>query len=371
MRITNIAPRPITESGKAISTKTRTLNKGFPRHLEFIFDSIVAKTVLIKPRNTAIRLTWEISDEALHQRIANNWTCNLAATGINLSTFEAGLIDGMAFQNGRQYLVWAFLDDNFQWAGIGITRKPFSTFSAVANGSLGSTTCTLTVPTGFGFHFVIGSRVVIRNTSGTGPLFQYNWGTVTAIADTTLTLTLDNNANYGTLINSATGGEVKQWNTFRPYIVTTSSQTLYKPYYTLLGELYTDSTTGNIHNAYKVTDEYRSAMRRPATDQTTAVAAAISFTFSRDIPLWADKINAQGYIDPNSPAVNVSVYARKGADQLLFLTSPNPAFSGAGLIMNTGYVDLDPYASLFWVKNNTTRGAVYALDYRVQGGMRL
>ncbi len=291
---------------------------------------------------------------------------SLAATGVG------GLVDGITFTNGRQYLLWAFADQaNNNYGGLIATRKPFSTWTTfTGSGALGSTNFVITNVTN-GYQFTIGARIVVRNTAGTAPLFQYNWGTITAQTNTSLSITLDNNANYGVPITLGTGGEVKQWDSFYPWVVTSTGQTLYADNYVLLGEAYTDSTTGNIHNAYRVDDEYRTGMRKVARDQTTAVAASTAFTFARDIPLWADKINAQLFIDANNPSVSLTLLNHNSTDIVAFLVSLNPAFTLAGFIANTGYIDLDPYASLQWLKNNTVRGVVWVLDFRVKGGMRL
>jgi hypothetical protein len=612
MRLTNINPRPITETGKQVATRVRSNTKNYPDNLRGVFKNISGDNVQFGPLDKGqgqeyIRFTFEISDEALAYKTNETWTLDLSNTGINLSTFAGGRVDTLAQEADRQYLAWAFLDSNFEWAGIGITRKPYSAFSAVSSGSKGSTG-TFTVTNGYqftigarvyvhndkgttnliesnygtiasiasstsititldndasygvnitaatggyilqhnefrpyivasgsqtlysnyycligeidtvstnifnakilpiqsgeisfqetavtvkeqtlpliqgwffgavtnkkvlidpwrdwiqrkyylfpvgekvfkvpysatnplfidlsttglngiidtiafqngrqylvwaitngpnnavstivatrkpfsawttftgsgakgsttfqitnvtnGYQFTIGARAVVRNTVGTAPLFEYNWGTITAQTNTSLTLTLDNVANYGTAISAGTGGEVKQWDTFYPWVVSSGSHTLYAQNYALMGEIYTDLSTGNIHNAYRVDDEYRTGQRKTATDQTTAVVAATAFTFARDIPLWADKINAQMYVEQNKPLVNTLLFNHNGNDLVCFITTAD----GYTFIDNTGYVDLDPYASLQWQKNHTIRAAVLVLDFRVKGGMRL
>lgn len=357
------------QTGQQTNPDTAVSIKDFQPIYGYRFDTPITKKVNLFPHRDYLQNNYYLFpiDGKLFKvpfSSTNPLFIDLSTTGLN------GIVDTIAFANGRQYLVWAISNTrNNSFATIVATRKPFSTFSAVANGGKGSTTCTLTVTNGF--QFTIGARAVVRNTSGVAPLFQYNWGTITSVANTSIVLTMDNVANYGTLINSATGGEVKQWDKFYPWVVSSGSQTLYSPYYSLLGEIYTDNSSGNIHNAYRVDDEYRTGIRRPAVDQTTAVAAATSFTFARDIPLWADKINAQLYSDPQTPSVNTALYNHNASDLIAYVTGPNPAFSGAGVVFNTGCVDLDPYASLQWIKNHSTRGAVYVLDFRIKGGMRL
>jgi hypothetical protein len=218
--------------------------------------------------------------------IDNDWTIDLATSTIDLATFTGGRIDGIAIENDRDYLIWAFLDDNLQFAGIGATRKPYSAFTSAGAGAKGAS---FVVTVTNGFQFTIGARVVLRNNRGTSPVFEWNWGTITAQTNTTLTVLLDNNT-YGVAFTTTGGGDggvVQQWDTFRPWVVTTTEQTLYANHYSLLGECSTDSTVILVSN--RVDDPHRCLSQNSfPINRTTSTGGIVDAFLGRLIPLWAD-----------------------------------------------------------------------------------
>lgn len=291
-------PQGETETLRSLSLWKSQVVKGYPeKYWRGQFDNYILKTVQYQAQDlgkgTAFaKHLFEMGNESRLVTLTDSWTLDLAATGVNMSTRVGGLIDTIAFVNGREYLVWAFFNDNFQWAGMGITRKPYSAFSAISTGSapLGATR-NFTVADAF--QFTVGARVAVRNGVGTAPQFEWNWGTIQDPIpnSTTLSITMDNSV-YGNSITGVTAGEILQWDMFRPWIVGPSSQTLYTPYYSLVGEMTTEAATGNITRAYRAD----SPARFLPTDSTvfinqTGAAVALGLTYlGRYIPLWANSV---------------------------------------------------------------------------------
>jgi hypothetical protein len=299
--------------------------------------------------------------------IDDDWTIDLTTATIDLTTFIGGRVDGIAIENDRDYLIWAFLDDNQRFAGIGATRKPYSTFTSAAAGAKGAS---FVVTVTNGFQFTIGARVVLRNNRGTAPVNEWNWGTITAQANTSLTVLLDNNT-YGTAFTTTGGGDggvVQQWNSFRPWVVTTTGQTLYKNHYSLLGECSTNSTV--ITFAYKLTDEYRWMANTVFYSVTgTAAGGTTLVSLGRFIPLWATKFNALAEI--SAAGVNDTI-----AIQNLF-TSANHVISVAQTAgtatqydSGPGQLARDAEVNVVRVRTSSASTVAYINGYYVSGGMR-
>src|SRR3990172_394318 len=287
-------------------TSIQGLNRFFPGQFpRCYFQTLGDKTFKILPLlyNTGVSLQrhiFEVGEKAFNLNLNEIWTVDLTTTTINMGTKTGGLLDGIALGNNLLYLIWGFLDEAFNFAGFGCTRKPYSAFTAVSSGSKGSL-ATYTITNAF--QFTIGSRVVVRNQTGTTPQFQWNWGTVNSIiSNTSIKIDMDNNANYGVNILGVVSGEIIQWDSFRPYIVTTTTQTYYQPYYTLLGECYTDATTGNVNHCWRADDPERPVIpagtAQAIVDTNTTVTSAL-FDCGRYIPLWADKAGFRAFTDGN------------------------------------------------------------------------
>jgi hypothetical protein len=223
---------------------------------------------------------------------ASAQTIDLSTTGLG------GLVDGIAQENGRDYLLWAFANNaNTSFKGFAATRKPFSAFTA-GTGNKGTTT-DFTVTDAY--QFTAGARVVVRNEDGTAPQYEWNWGTVNSIVnDTTLKVDLDNNSNYGSDITGTTNGEIAQWDKFRPWVVSSSDQQRYLDNYRLVGEVQTDGS-GNIIKAYRADDPWRTIPAFRLVD-FSGVGSAVSTELSmgRVLPLWAKNAHIYCRIDDGS-----------------------------------------------------------------------
>jgi hypothetical protein len=137
------------------------------------------------------------------------WQIDLDETTINTTTEVGGLIDGTSIASEEDMLVWAFWDPTAspKFQGFGCTTRPHRTTASIVGGTRGSI-ATVTV-TGYGFHFNIGARVVIRTGTSSGS--THNQGLITAQTVNTLTVQMD--AAYtglNDLTNSNLSGGSKQ-----------------------------------------------------------------------------------------------------------------------------------------------------------------
>ena len=374
--------RNINPGGGSISiheNKISTLTDFYPeRMLRFGFDNPSLTTIDLVPEDNGsnevsrIRFAFEVGDKAYQVRLSSNWTLSKAVTTINLDTNVGGIVDGIAAEAARDYLFWGFLDDAFNFAGIGLTRKPYSVYTAgtAAKGASASFTVTNA------FQYTNGARVVIRNADGTAPLFEYNWGTITDIPNnTTLTITTDNSPNYGTALTGTTSGVIKQWNKFRPWVVTSSGQTLYQPYYSLLGEL-TLSFASNINIYFKANDEWRpvnnAADGNQVVNQRTPSALAF-ISAARYIPLWSHEAiltivsRTESPVPPtdtrvSDPFVNVNIVYTQVVMQNNETRSRYKLFGQALIRWSGTSADLGLL--------NQALNLIAVEDYRVLGGMR-
>ena len=365
------APSPHTDSLKGTNMKVRKLLRQYTdRNYRFLLDELpTAWHFCICPSEIGCgiertKLQFEISEEIYEVSFADTWTMNANSTGISLSAFTGGRVDNMALASvdGQYYLIWAFMDSDFNFAGFGLTKKPYSAFTiagAVAKGANGVFTVTN------GYQFTIGARICVRNQNGTAPMYEWNWGTITAVANTTITATMDNVTAYGTAINAtAANGEILQWDKFRPYIVTTTSQTLYKPYYLLCGEAYVQgSTLAIIYSRLEPT-----RVLSPNVVQVhSAVAAVVGATIDagRYIPLWAHDATFRGAAQDNAIGSTMTLYGPSGLINILDIQLVNVTVRG------TVSMPLRQYAQIYISLTATfTVANVFVLSYTVFEGMR-
>lgn len=303
--------------------------------------------------------------------IDSEWTMDVSATGIDMATFIGGRVDGIAEEANRDYLYWGFVDDNNVFAGFGITRKPYSTFTSAGTGNKGTSfVITVTNP----YQFTLGARVVVRNNRGTGPQYEWNWGTITAITTTQLTVLLDNN-DYGTNLTTTGGGDggvVAQWDKFRPWVVTSTGQTIFgrgdSPFhYSLLGEVYTDQNTV----PYRVDEPHRivSLNRFPVEAQTVSSAGIVSAFLGRILPLWANDVDLRLIFGSGNLASFIDIFSPI-PDQFRFRPQPSSAPQEA---MVTAFVLHKncrlPYEISFTGGVSNT-AYIITFGYWVHGGMR-
>lgn len=210
--------------------KTDHANSGLIIQPEFYFANGPAvstnKQVGIHPfdRGTGdsglIRIPWQSVDSAGNgsdiqiTSLTDPWTLDLATSTINLTTRLGGLIDGLALTANMPYMIWAFFEQgnlNSIFQGFGLTRYPACAYTTHSGGTKGSSTLFTLAGTNEnrGFRFVVGGRCLVRE--GILPTSPYNQGTITARAINSITLLLDNKAEYGTNLTAATAGTFQQF----------------------------------------------------------------------------------------------------------------------------------------------------------------
>jgi hypothetical protein len=302
----------------------------------------------------------------------------IASTTVTANGTGVGkLVDGQTYTiaNARTFLVWAFPNaTNTAFSCFAGTHKPYSTYSTNNNGALGSST-TFTLPGGVGlsaYQFTVGARVCCRNSyvgagppASAAPLYQVNWGTVTAIgAANSLTVQLDNNATYGSVLRQPNvAGEILQWDMFRPYVITANSQTLYNNCWRLVGEYYTN-TSGTIIKAYKVTEPWRSVINNQVVLQVAAQVPVLYPSICRYAPLWSKR--AKLYMDiVGNAGTNAVIYDSNANWHTVYI----PVNGAYGLLPPN--IELYQNAIFGWNGSAATQKNMYLYDYYVPGGMRL
>lgn len=373
MRMVGNPPIPTTSSTLAHNMRIASVIRTYPETLiRGAFNSISGKTVKFSPMETGkgvscSRFLFEIGDESRHIRIEDEWTINLSTTSINLTTNTGGHLDGLSYVNGAEYLVWAFLDDDYNWAGIGATKKPSSSFSAIAGGSANKgMTKNFTVSDAY--QFTIGSRVAVRNDVGTAPFYEWNWATVNSIVSgTVISLAMDNNSAYGTNITGTTNGYIKQWNKFRPYVVSGGAQNLYKNRYSLVGELYTDGTSGDIIIYYRADEEWR-ALPEAIINYQVGVGVN-TYSGGRDLPLWTNAIS--GFLHSENGAAGDIMFIGSAASINQIPMDKNKGTSSdndSGTMIPTEHAIT--MLDIFSDATATVTCSFKAVGYAVRGGMR-
>lgn len=207
-----------------------------------------------------------------------NWTIDLDSNSIDLDNKIGGYLGGFPLINDRWYLIWAFLNHDYSFAGLGCTLKPIDDIADIDNGNKGALTG-IGLVAGLAYNFSVGARVCIRND------FNWNWGTIIQIYDNNdIQVQLDNNS-YGTDFEIRGNDKILQWDTFRPK--NTSGNLIY-PYYSLIGELYRYSSY--VWKIYKKNEEYRILFGDKRYISTTSTFSQSGLSLGKFIPLWAEKV---------------------------------------------------------------------------------
>lgn len=337
----------------------------------FAFDEYNAKTVQIQPiRRGQVEGIASIpfyidGPKSPIISTSDTWTLDLDESTIDTTTLVGGLVDGIALVNGRDYLIWAFLDQQLGFAGFGMTRKPYDSFSAgtAAKGATGTFTVTAA------YQFTIGARVVVRNDAGTFPAYEWNWGTITAInSGTSISILMDNHSDYGFAITASTNGFIVQWNKFKPWMVTSTDQTLYSNYYTLVGEFCTAGATGNIEKAYRVDEEWRWEGYFTQIDIASMAPTYPTFTYyslGRYLPLWATQ-TAMHVVSNSTTAGAIAII-----EAACHVTSIDVVQVASVTKSEALTIGVKPNAIIGYL--STTTMATFSIDtfgYSVHGGMR-
>ncbi len=283
-------------------------------------------------------------------------TVDLSTTGLG------GLVDGITLTSNRDCLIWGFANNaNTEFEGFAATHKPYSTFTGVSSGTRGAT-ATYTGLTN-AFQFTIGARVAVRNTVGTGPLHEWNWGTVTSIdSSSQIKVAMDASFTGNTNITGATGGEILQWDKFRPWVVGASSHSLFRNNYRLLGELHLDGSS-NVRTIYKVDSPWRQVIGT-MVDTTSAGVTTVTLSAGRYIPLWSKRASAQFLINSNSTNgfTQVDGFGARGRVTAFVINTS---------IIEYDNITLGSKAEFTASYRGSTQCRIIILDYYVPGGMRI
>jgi hypothetical protein len=313
------------------------------------------------------------------QQVENDWTQDITTTGINTTTFTGGLIDGLTKENRRTYLYWAFLDANLNFTGIGMTRKPFSTFSAISGGSAAKGATGKIFTTVNAYQFTEGSQVCVRNRVGTAPEYQWNWGVLQTVnSSTSITIDMNNSADYGSSITGTTSGEIFQWDKFRPWVVTSSGQTLYDTYYTLMGEIYLNET-GLLKRVYKRDAEYRHiplpthepSLVYPVHLSSGGPVSTTAVAIGRKAPLWAEAMRFRLSLSGTSAGNLIICFSEGfgGADS-------SNAICRLQVDNRSNDIEVPNWplyrnAVTYWTSTNTGGKVLQLQGWYIHGGMRL
>jgi hypothetical protein len=302
----------------------------------------------------------------------NPYTIDLSTTGIDDTNKIGGIVDGITLvaADARDFLIWAFANNqNNGFEGFAVTHKPYSAYTGPATATVG-TTVTFTGLTN-AYQFTEGARVAVRNTVGTAPQYQWNWGTITAInSNTSIDVLMDNTGVYSVTLTAATGGEILQWDKFRPWVVSASDQTLYKNNYRLIGELTTDAS-GNISTSHRVDDPWRPYPFGQIYANTTATLNGTLATISagRRIPLWSKKIDVLLIIRNSTTNIIYEVRCLTSNGRSGIQSSSLNGWTNR----HNATMSVDAYATVdAWIGNTTTNleFSIFIDGYYVPGGMR-
>lgn len=361
-----IAPTPQTPTSPGKELAIKYALSAYPNNfIRGLFSAPVdgfPKQIQFQPENqgkgiATTRFMWELPRGFRTYQTEDTWLLDLNFTGINLSLFKGGMIDGFSLVNGEIYLVWALADQNGVFVGMGLTTKPHQTSTSFTNGAKGSSS-TFDVPKPL--VFTIGARVLIRNGA-----IEWNWGTITAVSTVFITILMDNHSAYGTAITA--DSEILQWDSFRPYLSTASpNQQLAYPYYSLVGEIYTDGpslfNTGNILQAFRVDNPFR-PFPNTFVVSITGIKPLTSVALGQYIPLWATEINC--FLQITASAGNyIAIYGPLG--ELTYsiadgITSPVDQIS---------HWCLFPNAIIQYIVSDSAGANIYLNGYYVNSGMR-
>jgi hypothetical protein len=211
------------------------------------------------------------------------------------------------------------------------------------------------------YQFTVGARVVVRNTVTNGgnpkpydkfPQYEWNWGTVNEIiSSTSVKIIMDNDANYG-----------------MPWVVTSSSQTIYRNSYRLIGEI-TTHTNGNVYDTYRVDDPWRMVrITVSGIYQDTILTNGTDVSLGRHIPLWATQANLSHLVRTAGANKVFQINSRAGWGQIQIYTQVGGIVNSASAL-----IKLDEDATCSVVGNHVDI-QLYRIDianYYVPRGMRL
>ncbi len=233
--------------------------------------------------------------------IKRDWQLDLNAVGIDTENGVGGIVDFSDITRENDYLIWAVANDtNTEFLGFGMTKRPISEVSSFVGGNHGGViTCTLPgTLLENAFRFNIGGRVIVRNSAGTMPIWQFNQGVIIDIPDKyTIKVQLDNCiSDNSSAITSTSGLEIEQISGFR---LTDGSINDYDSCAIansrLVGECWYDNTiisTRHISEKwFSMRNEVRIRIDMPVS---------IDLAWARWLPKWATKVHIRVNLIPKA-----------------------------------------------------------------------
>lgn len=236
---------PSTDKNSALSSRVSFNRDTFAtKNMQPIFrfrtdDTLTTDQVFISPYRTNGKdeliivpfRVWDSNDDMVTviQELTDEWTIDLSVSDITLSTMIGGRVDSIAVGSEIDYLVWAFFDASLGaggFKGFGVTTRPAAAFTSFTGTGAKGTSNTFNmsgVNPNNGFRYVVGARVIVRR--GTATTDTYNQGVITAVTNTTVVVTLDSNAGYGSAPMVSGAGTIIQIDKFQPKL--SASDSLY------------------------------------------------------------------------------------------------------------------------------------------------
>ena len=152
-----------------------------------------------------------------------DWVLDINKVGIDSGNFLGGSLDNQspgAAAELKTWIVWAIANDaNTEFKGFGFTRRPKAAYTAIVNGTKGSSIATITMAgTGLNqaYRFSVGGTCVVRNAVGTAPNYEWCQGEILEIVDNeNLVVQMYNHDNDGSTDVSDAVGEIVQFDNFR------------------------------------------------------------------------------------------------------------------------------------------------------------
>lgn len=303
--------------------------------------------------------------------VPNPWTLDIDVTTINLDTFIGGIVDGVALAANIDYLIWAFLDEYLNFKGFGMTARPIATGASVASGGdLGASTV-FAVPSGYGWLFSVGARLLAR--IGTAQGDSYNQGTITAVTLETITATMDAlytdvDIEQNTTLATLTGLEIGQLDNFAPRMWNQDS--LYpgsgvEYQYSYLGSLQTDVNL-DIRRPRKRGEALGFRVQWFKVFSQTAAAVTISqrVCLARWLPLGTRAVTGLLTISGS----NVNGFIKVQTDPTVATWGVTGARTAGGGISSTSYIALTRFHNTTLLYElNVTPGANMTGDGYITG----
>ena len=286
-----------------------------------------------------------------------------AQIAIDLASFGiGGILNDKAWISGRDYIAYAIANDsNTAVLGVGAIALPYSLITLISGGGTAPKGSTRDFTVTEGFQFTIDARVVIANSFGVAPLYEWNWGTIVSVSNTIITVVMDS-GSYGTSITKTTGLFVKQWNKYKPWQYTSVAQTLVSPNYTLLGEISFNGSS-KIEYCYHRLNEFREA-KQGIFDSSAKLLIPTLIYFARNCPLWSEMISFFMWVKAGGVIGSTMEMYTQAITHQIYLTA-----NASNNTISTGYFPVYNNVAIKLQKLTDMTGQLTQLGYYVRGGM--